>query len=191
MGEIPSWDAYFMTMAYLCATRSKDPDTHVGAVIVGPDHEVRSTGYNGLPRYLLDDVPERFERPEKYSWFEHAERNATYSAARVGVSVKGCRMYTCGLPCIECARAIVQAGIKEVVYDLTWTEADRRKEWVESHKRAMNMLEEAHVKLYLWNGPLAKVVRFQRGKILVNRSSKETLGEAGNTTWVNYPGGHK
>ena len=112
------WDDYFMTMVYLVAMRSKDESTHVGAVIVGPNKEIRSTGYNSFPMGINDDVPERQERPEKYFWFSHAERNAVYLAARVGIPVEGCTMYTNGIPCTDCAFAVIQAGITEVVVDV-------------------------------------------------------------------------
>lgn len=110
-----NWDSYFMTMVNHVATRSKDRSTKVGCVIVGPDNEVRSTGYNSFPRGINDDAPERHERPEKYLWTEHAERNAIYNAARVGTPLKGCRAYLPWFPCMDCARALVQAGIVEVI----------------------------------------------------------------------------
>jgi dCMP deaminase len=71
-----SWDQYFMSMAYLVSMKSKDKSTKVGCVIVGPDNEVVSTGYNSFPRLLNDNVAARSERPLKYMFIEHAERNA-------------------------------------------------------------------------------------------------------------------
>ena len=65
-----NWDEYFMSMAYFIAVKSKDNSTHIGAVVVGPNHEVKSTGYNGFVRGLKDDIALRQERPEKYFWFE-------------------------------------------------------------------------------------------------------------------------
>lgn len=111
----PNWDEYFMSIARAVATRSKDRSTKVGCVIVGPDNEIRSTGYNSFPRGINDDVEERHQRPEKYVWTEHAERNAIYAAARTGTPTDGCRAFLPWFPCMDCARAIVQAGIKEVV----------------------------------------------------------------------------
>ena len=78
-----NWDTLFMSMVYLVAMKSKDDSTHLGAVIVSQDNEIRSFGYNGLARGINDDVVERQERPEKYFWFEHAERNAIYNAGRM------------------------------------------------------------------------------------------------------------
>ena len=109
------WNKRFMELAFLVASWSKDPSTKTGAVVVGPDKEIRATGYNGPVRGVDDDVPERFERPTKYDFFEHAERNALYNACLTGVSVKGCVMYATHAPCVDCARAIIQAGIKTVI----------------------------------------------------------------------------
>lgn len=116
----PTWDRTFLALAKEIAKRSKDPSTQVGAVIVGPDNEVRSLGYNCFPRGVDDGAPGRLERPLKYKWLEHGERNAIYNAARVGIPVKGCSMYISWLPCSDCARAIIQSGIdKLVVEDLS------------------------------------------------------------------------
>ncbi|HPT29315.1 MAG TPA: dCMP deaminase family protein, partial [Bryobacteraceae bacterium] len=115
MAQVPDWHRYFLEICRVVATRSKDPATQIGCAIVGPAHEIRSTGYNSLPRHVRDDVPERLERPTKYLWIEHAERNAIYNAARAGTSLEGCTLYAELTPCMDCARAIVQAGIVEVV----------------------------------------------------------------------------
>jgi len=106
-----------MALAQLIATWSKDRGRKVGAVIVGPDNEVRSSGFNGIPRGVNDDVEERHDAAsgEKYLWVSHAERNAIYNAALLGVSTKGCTIYAPWYPCIECAKAIVQAGIGRIV----------------------------------------------------------------------------
>ena len=165
MTGIPDWDTYWMTLVYLVASRSKDTETHVGAVVVGPDNEVRSTGYNSYVRGV-EDLPGRQIRPGKYTWFEHAERNAIYNAVRVGVSLKGCVMYTSGLPCVDCARAVIQAGIVEVVIDKKWGDADNRKEWKEGQKASKQMFLEAGVFYREWVGDLVVPVRLQRGKEL-------------------------
>jgi dCMP deaminase len=115
MRQIPSWDEYYLNICKAVAERSKDPNTQVGCVIAGPAHEIRSTGYNSPPRGIRDDVPERLERPTKYLWMEHAERNAIYNAARCGTPLEGCTIYIELMPCMDCARAIVQSGIREVV----------------------------------------------------------------------------
>jgi len=109
------WDDRFMGLAREVASWSKDRSRKVGCVIVGPNREIRATGYNGFPRGVADDVEARHQRPAKYRWTEHSERNAIYNAARSGVSTEGCRIYLMWYPCMDCARAIVQAGIVEVV----------------------------------------------------------------------------
>ncbi|MFN7925872.1 MAG: dCMP deaminase family protein [Bryobacteraceae bacterium] len=115
MSQIPDWDSYYLDICKVVASRSKDPNTKVGCVIVGPANEIRTTGYNSFPRGIRDDVPERLVRPTKYQWIEHAERNAICNAARCGTPLEGCRIYVEIMPCMDCGRAIVQAGIREVV----------------------------------------------------------------------------
>mgnify|MGYP006267315745 CR=1 FL=1 len=112
---IPNWDEYFLSQIKIISSRSKDPNTQIGCLIVGKDHEIRTTGYNSFVRGLDDNVPERYLRPEKYWWIEHAERNAIYNAARIGTPLNDCTIYIPSLPCVECARAIVSVGIREVV----------------------------------------------------------------------------
>lgn len=136
------WDTYFMNLARNVAERSKDRSTKVGCVIVGPDNEIRSTGYNGFPRGINDDAEDRHQRPEKYLWTEHAERNAVYSAARVGVPLNGCRAYLPWFPCMDCARALVQAGIVELIA----TKPDLSDpKWGEDFKRVGTLFGEAGV----------------------------------------------
>src|ERR1035437_7326196 len=115
MREIPGWDQYYLDICKVVAARSKDPNTQIGCVIIGPNHEIRSTGYNSFPRGIRDDVPERLVRPTKYLWIEHAERNAICNAARAGTATEGCTDYVDIMPCMDCARAVVQAGITQVV----------------------------------------------------------------------------
>lgn len=109
------WDSRYLEMARLVAGWSKDRSTKVGAVIVGEAGQILSTGFNGFPRGVNDDVDERHERPAKYLYTEHAERNAIYNAARLGVQLLDSRMYVDWPPCSDCARGIIQAGIGEVV----------------------------------------------------------------------------
>ena len=113
-----SWSQYFFEMADLVASKSKDPSTKIGSVIVGSDNEVLSTGFNGFARGVREDIPERWERPIKYDYVEHAERNAIYNAARIGVALKGSTMYvnfTEVCPCTDCTRGIIQSGIKKII----------------------------------------------------------------------------
>ena len=115
MSRRVDWDERFMQLALHIAGWSKDRSTKVGAVIVGDDHILRAIGYNGFPRGVDDEAEDRHERPLKYRWTEHAERNAIYNAARIGVSLDDCTMYVAWFPCMDCARAIVQAGIARLV----------------------------------------------------------------------------
>jgi dCMP deaminase len=140
-----------MAMLPLIAERSHDPNTKTSCVIVGPDHEIRSTGYNGFPRGIRDDVPERLERPEKYFWIEHAERNAIYNAARVGVPLKDCTLYLSWLPCMDCARAMIQAGISRLVVDREEHERRRSPKWEPDFARVGTLLSEAGVILSWWS----------------------------------------
>jgi dCMP deaminase len=137
------WDDYFLRICKAASRLSKDESTKLGAVIVGPDKEIRSTGYNSFPRGIDDDWPPRQRRPEKYFFFEHAERNAIYNAARVGVPLKGSILYCKWPPCAECARACIQVGIIEIVYE----ELPVRPEWESSFSAARQMLDEAGIKL--------------------------------------------
>jgi dCMP deaminase len=136
------WDEYFMSLARLTSLRSKDRSTKVGCVIVGPDNEIRTTGYNGFPRGIVDDAPERHERPEKYLWTEHAERNAIYNAARCGVPLKGCRVYLPWFPCMDCARAIVQSGVTELI---AFKPNTSDQKWGAEFERALTLFSEAGV----------------------------------------------
>ena len=110
------WNKRFLALCEHISGWTEDRDFKVGAVIVGPDLEIRSTGYNGLPRGVKSTQEERFDRAtgEKFFWFEHAERNAIYNAARVGTAVADCTIYINRFPCSDCARAIIQSGIKTV-----------------------------------------------------------------------------
>ena len=115
-GCMVTWHKYFIEMADFVAAKSKDKSTKCGAVIVGPDNEVRSMGYNGFPRGVNDDIGERHNRPEKYLFTAHAEQNAIHNAARVGIPLKGCTIYLqFGSPCSDCVRAIIQAGIIRII----------------------------------------------------------------------------
>src|SRR5437868_3747766 len=109
------WDDRFIELARHIGQWSKDPSRKVGCVIVGPYNEVRATGYNGFPRGVDDSAVERNQRPAKYLWTEHAERNAIYNAARCGIPIAGCRIYVPWFPCMDCARAIVQVGLQELI----------------------------------------------------------------------------
>lgn len=113
-----SWDEYFMGMAILSSLRSKDPNTKVGACIADNEHKVVSIGYNGMPRHIDDDCL-TWNKGEgldsKYLYVCHAEFNAILNI-RDGTALRGCTLYVTLFPCNECTKAIIQTGIKEVVY---------------------------------------------------------------------------
>ena len=114
-----SWDEYFMGVAKLSALRSKDPNTQVGACIVSEDNKILSMGYNGLPRGCSDDEfpwsREGDPLDNKYLYTAHSELNAILNYR--GGSLAGAKLYVTLFPCNECAKAIIQSGIKEVIYD--------------------------------------------------------------------------
>lgn len=155
MDIFKDWDEYYILMAEFVANKSKDRSTKVGAIIVGPDNEVRSTGYNGFPRDINDELDERHERPAKYEYTEHAERNAIYNAARVGVSLKGCTLYLnwepC--PCTDCTRAIIQSGIKRIIGpDRVFGKPGTH--WQDNFKASKEMLEEANIETIIYIGEI-------------------------------------
>lgn len=152
------WDEYFINEAYLAAMKSKDRSTQVGAVLVGPAREIRSKGYNGLCRGDDDDNDTFHERPYKYAVTEHAERNCVYNAARVGISCDGCTLYcTWGPPCTDCARAVVQSGIREVVCH---AENPGSPGWSESLQTSAALLDRLGVTMRFWSGvPVIREIR--------------------------------
>ena len=138
-----SWDEYFMGVAHLSGMRSKDPNTQVGACIVSPDNKILSMGYNGFPKGCSDDTfPWERENPEdasetKYPFVTHGELNAILNYR--GGSLEGTKLYVSLFPCNECAKAIIQAGIRTVVYD-----SDKYK-GTPSNRAARRMFDAAGV----------------------------------------------
>jgi len=139
-----NWDEYFINIAEQVKLKSKDNNTKIGVVLVGKNNEIVSTGYNSFPRGINDGVVERQEKPEKYFWFEHAERNCIYNAARIGVSTLGTTMYmTCGISCADCARAIISAGVEKII--LRSGKGAMSPKWQESAERSNQMFKEAGI----------------------------------------------
>jgi len=135
------WDRRFLALADHVSKWSKDPSTKVGCIIVGSDREIRSTGFNGFPRGIEDD--ERLTiREQKYPIVCHAEENAIMHAARIGVSLKGCKAYVTWPPCTRCARGLIQAGVEEVVYP---AEARIPERWKVDFDISTGMMQEAGV----------------------------------------------
>jgi dCMP deaminase len=142
-----NWSQYFYKLAHLVAQKSKDRSTKVGAVIVGPDHEIVSTGYNGFCRGIDDTIERRHERPEKYDWTEHAERNAIYNAARRILKGTTMHLMYAPCPCTNCTRAIIQSGIVEVVMPKHVDFPGQSPHWEHDFAVASEMLAEAGVKI--------------------------------------------
>ena len=138
------WDKRFLQLAKHISEWSKDPSTQVGCVVVGPDRELRSTGFNGLPRGIEDNEQRLNNREIKYPLICHAEENAIMHAARIGISLKDCTAYVTWPPCTRCARSLIQAGISTIVYPKDIEIPDR---WMEDFNLSLNMLKEANISL--------------------------------------------
>ena len=137
-----TWDEYFMGVAMLAGKRSKDPNTQVGSCIVNDEHKILSIGYNGFPSGVSDDdfpwAREGEELETKYPYVTHSELNAILNYR--GGSLQGAELYVSLFPCNECAKAIIQAGIRKVVYD-----SDKYAE-TPSIQASKRMLDAAGVK---------------------------------------------
>jgi len=141
MSKVINWDQYFMGVAKLSAYRSKDPNTQVGACIVTPENKIVGVGYNGLP-WGCDDKQFPWDNREgdmydtKYPYVVHAELNAILNSIH---NLKDCRIYVSLFPCHECVKAIIQSGIKEIIYE------DDKYRDTPSDKAAKRMLDAAGV----------------------------------------------
>ena len=144
-----TWDERWMATAVQKGSWSKDRSRKVGAVIVDKDNVEVSNGWNGFPRKINDDVEERHQRPAKYLWSEHSERNALYNAARKGRATEGCRIYQSMYPCAHCARGIIQSGIVEVItVEPDWEDLTYKEEFAVTRE----MLDEAGVQVRFMDG---------------------------------------
>ncbi len=149
-----SWDEYFMGIALLSAKRSKDPNTQVGACVVNADNKIVSVGYNGMPAGVSDDdfpwAREGNFLETKYPYVCHAELNAILN--NPGISLKGCSIYVPLFPCNECCKAIIQAGIRRVIYL-----SDKYAE-TDGVKASKRMMEAAHVEYLPLNTELEELM---------------------------------
>ncbi|MBR88966.1 MAG: hypothetical protein CMA82_01510 [Euryarchaeota archaeon] len=136
------WDIRFLKLATHISEWSKDPSTKVGCVVVGPDREIRSTGFNGFPRGIQDSDERLTNRDLKYPLICHAEENAIMHAARIGLALKGCTAYVTWPPCTRCARSLIQAGVSEIVIPSGLEIPDR---WRDDFEMSMGLLREADV----------------------------------------------
>ena len=139
-----NWDERFLKLAKHISEWSKDPSTKVGCVVVGPDRELRSTGFNGLPRGIEDNEERLNNREIKYPLICHAEENAIMHAARIGISLKGCTAYVTWPPCTRCARSLIQAGVSTIVYPENIEIPER---CMDDFNLSLNMLKEAKISL--------------------------------------------
>jgi dCMP deaminase len=147
------WDEHFLHLALVNASMSKDPNTQVGSIIVGPDREIRSGGFNGFPRGIAD-TPERLnDRDMKMKLIVHAEINAVMNAARCGTPTKGCTLYLAatdesgavwgGPPCTSCVIHLIQAGITDVV---SFPKKSIPSRWLADLAFAAKILDEAGIR---------------------------------------------
>lgn len=142
------WHTYFFNLIKVIKQKSKDPNTQVGCVIVGKNNQILSTGYNSFPCGINDNVDARKERPEKYLWIEHSERNAIYLAARSGTALEGATIYMEGIPCMDCARGIIQAGITRIIYNIDeWAKWNSPKYDKTMTDKSKQMLDEAGIEV--------------------------------------------
>jgi dCMP deaminase len=136
------WDLRYLKLAYEVAQWSKDPSSKIGAVTVGAKGQVLSQGFNGFPRGLKDDFTRLHDRETKYKFVVHAEMNAIYNATYNGTSLDGATLYVYGLPiCSECAKGVIQVGIKRVVMPNQKMDG----KWLDSWVNSMNFFDEAGV----------------------------------------------
>lgn len=141
------WDQRYMSMAKEVSLWSKDPNTKVGAVAVGTKGQILSQGFNGFPRGILDTSERLNDRETKYQYVVHAEMNVIYNATYSGVSLDGAKLYVYGLPvCSECAKGIIQVGIKEVYVAKECVEL--RPHWLESFQRTIDMFSESGISVF-------------------------------------------
>jgi len=142
MAQVINWDQYFMGLAHLSKMRSKDPNTQVGAVIVSPENRIVGIGYNGMPQGCSDlDFPWNRDGgvyDSKYAYVVHAELNAILNSKQ---NLNDCSIYVSLFPCNECAKAIIQSGIKHVIY-----ESDKYKD-TEATQASKRMFAAAGVEL--------------------------------------------
>lgn len=146
------WDRHFLDIARACSSMSKDPSTQVGAVIVGPDREIRSTGFNGFPRGIADTHERLNNRETKLALVVHAEMNAVLNAARHGVELRGCTLYLAatdssgslwgGPPCTRCVVEVIQSGIRNIV---SYPKKAVPSRWHADLDLAENLLKEAGI----------------------------------------------
>lgn len=157
-----SWHELFMRHVYLIALKSKDPRTKIGAVLV-KNNSIFSEGYNGFPRKVKDELSRYENRELKQIFVCHAETNSILNAARLGVSTEGATLYTQGIPCHNCAKSIINAGIKDIYIHSQWPDMESSA-WKESVGYASVMFQEADIPIYAVSQTL-NLEGFNDGKV--------------------------
>ena len=143
--QVNKWNNRYIDLAKEISTWSKDPSRKIGAVAIGDKGQVLSQGYNGFPRGIFDYESRYENRETKYQYVVHAEMNCIYNATYNGVSLADSSLYVWGLPaCSECAKGIIQVGIKKVYWS---TDVEVPDTWKQSLKLSESMFKEANVEL--------------------------------------------
>jgi dCMP deaminase len=147
--ELNDWDIKYLNLAKQISTWSKDPSTKVGSVCIGKKGQILSQGYNGFPRGIEDTEERLNTRETKYKYVVHSEMNCIFNACLTGISLQGATLYLYGLPpCAECAKGIVQVGIKHVCSQYPDPDDER---WAESCQLADSIFHEAGVSQTVYN----------------------------------------
>lgn len=161
------WHEKAMRQVYLVASMSPDKRTKIGAVLVKGKRPI-SEGFNGPPYGVYDDIEDRHQSPEKYFWYEHAERNSIYGCAELGISSKDSTLYLNTFPCSDCARSIIQGRIKEIYIHKQYSDLHKQtnlQKWEESFKRSAQMLKETNIKVIYFDKVL-EIEAYLDGKIV-------------------------
>ena len=135
-------EKYLQLVEFQAELFSKDPSTKVAALVLDNNQNIRSTGFNGLPRGF-EETTERWSKPTKYDYVVHAEANAICSAARNGATLAGCTLFSTLFPCNECAKLIIQAGIAKIVT----RKPEENSSWLSSFEKSREMFDECSVEI--------------------------------------------
>ncbi len=157
-----SFDELFMRQAYLIATKSKDPRSKIGSVLV-KNNRVVSMGYNGFGSGVVDFKSRYEDRETKYQFVCHAEENSVIQCAKFGISSSGSTLYTQGVPCCQCFKILIQADVKKVICHRQWPNLTHSSKWVESTRISQIMAKEAGVEI-AWLDKVLGVKGFLDGK---------------------------
>jgi len=142
INDRPSWDEYFLLIAFIVSLRSQDPNIHHGAVLVDQDNHIVGTGYNGPIKLSDNNMIPWYDRDEKRKWMIHAEENCILNCTKSNSSVNSFRMYITGTPCNSCLQRIINFGIKKIII------ADRKGSITEnnlSHKMRESLIKMSNI----------------------------------------------